>query len=505
MAQRFEAVHDFQPITNGEIELRQGDVVLMNRAPPDPNEWWNGTNTRTQQVGYFPGNYVKPTTQGPPSIPPRPPRGSTPGPVSTSSAGASAGREQADDTRALGDLRDQTWYWGQCSRDEVNDSMRDRDDGYFLVRDAMNAPGQYTLTLRKAGVNKLIRILHKEGKYGFSLPLEYSSVPQLIHHFKVNSLSHYNSGLDICLTVPLPRPLAVRERDTDDGDDICLRYNETSDVIEDLTKNFELDANKKKDYVEKLERITKIQTAQQDILNWLQAQTILFDERFKMSHMSSPSVIAILDVQSQGLRDQLKTEQKVSQDLEIKQNLTQSTLRKIDNTLKTIKLDIKDKSRILLELDRQLRVRGLDPDEERNRYNNEQRDYTEVSTMGDQLSHDQASRMDTTFPMETYLRQGLSRENYRQVLLNKPDGTFLIRPSIHNPGQFTLDIVVRDEIKKVSIIHESSKYGLVSPTTFSTITMLVDHYRRTSLREHNRQLDTKLIFPAFDPRFHAHR
>ena len=63
-------------------------------------------------------------------------------------------------------------------------------------------------------------------------------------------------------------------------------------------------------------------------------------------------MIAILDVQSQGLRDQLKTEQKVSQDLEIKQNLTQSTLRKIDNTLKTIKLDIKDKSRILLELDR---------------------------------------------------------------------------------------------------------------------------------------------------------
>ena len=64
---------------------------------------------------------------------------------------------------------------------------------------------------RKAGVNKLIRILHKEGKYGFSLPLEYSSVPQLIHHFKVNSLSHYNSGLDICLTVPLPRPLAVSD------------------------------------------------------------------------------------------------------------------------------------------------------------------------------------------------------------------------------------------------------------------------------------------------------
>ena len=37
----------------------QGDVVVMTQTPPDKNEWWNGTNTRSQQVGYFPGNYVR--------------------------------------------------------------------------------------------------------------------------------------------------------------------------------------------------------------------------------------------------------------------------------------------------------------------------------------------------------------------------------------------------------------------------------------------------------------
>ena len=65
----------------------------------------------------------------------------------------------------------------------------------------------YLTFIRKAGVNKLIRILHHDGKYGFSHPLEYSSVTMLIKHFKANSLSHYNSGLDICLTQALPRPL----------------------------------------------------------------------------------------------------------------------------------------------------------------------------------------------------------------------------------------------------------------------------------------------------------
>ena len=42
-------------------------------------------------------------------------------------------------------------------------------------------------------------------------------------------------------------------------------------------------ANKKQEYVEKIETINRIQTAQQDIINWLSAQSVLFEERYKMS------------------------------------------------------------------------------------------------------------------------------------------------------------------------------------------------------------------------------
>lgn len=63
----------------------------------------------------------------------------------------------------------------------------------------------FLITCRKGGNNKLIKIFHREGKYGFSDPLTFSSVVELINHYRHESLAQYNPKLDVKLLYPVSK------------------------------------------------------------------------------------------------------------------------------------------------------------------------------------------------------------------------------------------------------------------------------------------------------------
>ncbi len=54
-------------------------------------------------------------------------------------------------------------------------------------------------------MTKLIRIGYHDGYYGFSEPYSFTSVSDLINHFRVHSMAEYNPSLDTTLKYPLSK------------------------------------------------------------------------------------------------------------------------------------------------------------------------------------------------------------------------------------------------------------------------------------------------------------